>query len=78
MTSSGTLTNVYDNLRSFYAGFHRGNPDANFPVQTQHLKAWIDSVMFESFNHFDHAHKEDAKTLIQIILERSQDSFSQL
>ena len=78
LVKSAMIYRIHDNLNGFLEGFFDHNRDRDDTLRAQHLRRWLDSIMFEALMHKPQAHYEDHATLVKIILERSEDDFGQM
>lgn len=75
---SGKLYKIYDNLKSFFNGFSRGNPEREDRIQTEYVERWLGTIAFESLSELETAYTADASTVIRIIVDVRDHKFRQL
>ncbi|KAL8938341.1 MAG: hypothetical protein Q9216_003942 [Gyalolechia sp. 2 TL-2023] len=77
LTKSGKLSKIHENLNAFRDGFFRGNCDRSEQVHIRHFKRWIDNLTCGCLRNSESVCEEDASALINILLDREEEPFSQ-
>ncbi|KAL8707411.1 MAG: hypothetical protein Q9220_007556 [cf. Caloplaca sp. 1 TL-2023] len=77
ITKCGKFHQVWENLDAFRNGFFRGNPHRSDKLEANNMKRWVDSLLHSCLCDSDQICEQDAKTLVNLILERKDAPFSQ-
>ncbi|KAL8754030.1 MAG: hypothetical protein Q9199_004627 [Rusavskia elegans] len=77
ITKCGKIYQIHENLNAFRDGFFNGHPNRSDQLQVNSLKRWLDTLLYRCLYNSEQICKQDASTLVKIIVEREGAPFSQ-
>ncbi|KAG8526058.1 uncharacterized protein KY384_000820 [Bacidia gigantensis] len=77
LTKSGKLSQISKNIERFRLGYLRTDPAPLDELEKSRLRRWVDTVVFGCLHKIEDVHDEDATTLVDMIVGREEEPFSQ-